>query len=104
MANTARPGAVVAGIDVGGTKTNATILDETGRFLVDRMIETPSCVTDGPDAAVAAIEATLLLAVDIAGTTRTHVRAIGLDTPGPATADGVISMRGATNFADPSLL
>jgi predicted NBD/HSP70 family sugar kinase len=91
--------AVVAGIDVGGTKTNATILDDTGRFLVDRMIETPSCVNDGPSAAVAAIETTLLVAAEIAGVTRHDVRAVGLDTPGPATADGVISARGATNFA-----
>jgi glucokinase len=28
------------------------------------------------------------------------VRAIGLDTPGPASADGVISSKGATNFGD----
>jgi predicted NBD/HSP70 family sugar kinase len=94
--------AVVVGIDVGGTKTNATVVDESGTFLVDRMVETPSCVTDGPEAAVAAIGAVMLLALDIAGARREMVRAVGLDTPGPATADGVISVRGATNFAGPA--
>ena len=32
---------VVAGIDVGGTKTNATVIDVNGTFLVDRMVEIP---------------------------------------------------------------
>jgi glucokinase len=30
-----------------------------------------------------------------------QVRAVGLDTPGPASAEGVISSKGATNFSDP---
>ena len=30
------------------------------------------------------------------GTARTSVRAVGLDTPGPASADGIISSKGAT--------
>lgn len=97
-----RAGAAVAGIDVGATKTNATILDEAGRFLVEEMFETPSRVTEGPAAALEAIEATLALAVGTAGVNRGDVLAVGLDTPGPATADGVISVHGATNFADPS--
>ena len=96
------PRAVVVGIDVGGTKTNATVIDEAGTILVDHMVEAPSCVTDGPDSAVAAIEAVMLLALDVAGVTRAAVRAVGLDTPGPATADGVLSQRGATNFALPA--
>jgi predicted NBD/HSP70 family sugar kinase len=65
------------------------------------MIETPSCVTEGPDAAIAAIDATLTVAVEIAGVERGHMLAVGLDTPGPASAGGVISARGATNFAEP---
>jgi predicted NBD/HSP70 family sugar kinase len=90
---------VVVGIDVGGTKTNATVVDEHGAILVDRMVEVPSCVTSGPDAAVTAIEQAMAAALDVAGVNRQQVRAVGLDTPGPATADGVISVRGATNFA-----
>jgi glucokinase len=35
------------------------------------------------------------------GVPRDSVRAVGLDTPGPASADGVISSKGATNFGHP---
>jgi predicted NBD/HSP70 family sugar kinase len=93
--------AVVVGLDVGGNKTNATVLDEHGRFLVDRMVEVVSLVREGPAAAVAATEEAMELALAVAGTQRAAVRAIGLDTPGPASAEGVISARGATNFAAP---
>ncbi len=93
--------AVVVGLDVGGTKTNATVLDEHGRFLVDRMIETPSRVGDGPEAALDAIRAVLELVLHAAGTSAVAVRAVGLDTPGPASANGVIAARGATNFSQP---
>lgn len=97
--NTAPP--VVVGLDVGGTKTNATVLDDAGRFLVDRMVEAPSRVHDGPAAAIDAIEVAMELALESCGSSRPAVRAIGLDTPGPATADGVISARGSTNFSEP---
>jgi len=90
---------VVVGLDVGGTKTNATVLVDDGRFLVDRMVEVASRVLDGPPAAVAAIDEAMDLVLDMTGVSRHRVRAIGLDTPGPASADGVISARGATNFS-----
>ena len=32
---------VVVGLDNGGNKNNATVLDPSGRFLVDRLVETP---------------------------------------------------------------
>jgi glucokinase len=35
---------VVVGLDNGGTSNNATVLDASGRFLVDRLVETPSSV------------------------------------------------------------
>ena len=91
--------AVVVGLDVGGTKTNATVLSEDGRFLVDHMVELPSCVLDGPAGAISAIDEAMELVLAVTATRRTAVRAVGLDTPGPASADGVISARGATNFA-----
>lgn len=94
--------AVVVGLDVGGTKTNATVLDESGVFLIDRMVETPSRVGDGPDAALEAIREVLQLVLHAAGASAEAVRAIGLDTPGPATATGVIAKRGATNFSQPA--
>jgi len=46
---------VVVGLDIGGTATNATVLDGFGRFLVDDLCETPSCVLDGPPAALDAL-------------------------------------------------
>ena len=90
---------VVVGIDVGGTKTNATVLADDGTFLVDRMIEVPSRVNDGPPAAVTAIVEVVGLALAAAGAAGRTVLAVGLDTPGPASARGVISQRGSTNFA-----
>jgi glucokinase len=42
------------------------------------------------------------VALAAAGVSRDRVAAVGLDTPGPASAEGVISSRGATNFAQPA--
>jgi glucokinase len=92
---------VVVGVDVGGTKTNATILDDSGEFLIDRMLETPSRVREGPSAAIEAIGVAIDNVLSVAGVPRKAVLAIGLDTPGPASAHGVISARGATNFPEP---
>lgn len=92
---------VVVGLDVGGTKTNATVLTEDGRFLIDRMIEVPSRVTEGPRAAVESIAQVYATVLAAAGTSPSRVLAVGLDTPGPASAGGVISRRGSTNFSQP---
>lgn len=91
--------AVVVGIDVGGTKTNATVLSQEGVFLIDRMVEVPSRVTQGPSAAIEAISAVFAAVLHEARADVRAVLAVGLDTPGPASATGVISMRGSTNFA-----
>lgn len=91
----------VVGLDNGGTKNNATVLDDRGRFLVDHMVETPSVVLDGPEAAVDALADALDNILGATDTPRARVRAVGLDTPGPASAEGVISSKGATNFSTP---
>lgn len=93
--------AVVVGLDVGGTKTNATVLADDGTFLVHRMVETSSCVRQGPEAAIAAIGAAMRHALEVAGMPPDSVLAVGLDTPGPASATGVISSKGSTNFSEP---
>ncbi|HEY5357030.1 MAG TPA: ROK family protein [Streptosporangiaceae bacterium] len=93
---------VVVGLDNGGTANNATVLDAGGRFLVDQLVETPSRVREGPAVAVEALAESFEQILLITGTPRTAVLGIGLDTPGPASADGVISYRGAVNFADPA--
>ena len=90
---------VVVGLDNGGTSNSATVLDDSGRFLVDRLVESPSRVREGPDVAVGALVDALDHVLGLTGVARESVRAVGLDTPGPASADGVISSKGATNFS-----
>jgi predicted NBD/HSP70 family sugar kinase len=92
---------VVVGLDNGGTKNNATVLDASGRFLVEELIESPSRVKEGPEVALAALVLTFEDVLARAGIARERVRSVGLDTPGPASAAGVISSRGSTNFAHP---
>jgi predicted NBD/HSP70 family sugar kinase len=91
--------AFVVGLDNGGNKNNATVLDAAGRFLVDAMVETPSRVLEGPEVAVEALAQSFDAILERTGIRRGQVRVVGLDTPGPASADGVISSRGSTNFA-----
>jgi predicted NBD/HSP70 family sugar kinase len=93
---------VVVGLDNGGTTNNATVLDPSGGFLVDRLVETASRVREGPAVAVEALAESFEQILLLTGLTRGSVLGIGLDTPGPASADGVISFRGAVNFADPA--
>jgi predicted NBD/HSP70 family sugar kinase len=95
-------GLVVVGLDNGGNSNNATVLDATGAFLVDRMVETPSCVQQGPEAAITALVQAMDGVLALTGVPRAAVAAVGLDTPGPASADGVISSKGATNFSQPA--
>jgi predicted NBD/HSP70 family sugar kinase len=93
---------VVVGLDNGGTTNNVTLLDSVGRFLVDRMLETRSRVQEGPDKAIEALAESVTGVLQATGTSAAAVRAVGLDTPGPASADGVISTRGAVNFLHPA--
>src|SRR5258708_16269698 len=90
---------MVAGLDIVGPKTNATLLDSKGVFLNDGMVETPSRVLEGPEAAIEAMAKAIELAIGGAGVHWESVRVIGLDTPGPASANGVISSKGSTNFS-----
>jgi glucokinase len=89
---------VVVGLDNGGTTNNATVLDQDGAFLVDGLVENPSLVREGPTVAVGALAQAFEGVLELTGTPRGAVLAVGLDTPGPASADGVISARGSTNF------
>jgi predicted NBD/HSP70 family sugar kinase len=92
---------VVIGLDCGGNATNATVLDTRGRFLVDRLVEVPSRVKEGPDVAVEALVGAMEKVLDVTGTQLGLVQGVGLDTPGPSSADGVISSKGSTNFNGP---
>jgi len=97
----AQPG-VVVGLDNGGTMNNATVLDAAGRFLVDQMVENPSLVRQGPEVAIKALGQAFDNVLELTDTPRPAVAAVGLDTPGPASANGVISSKGSTNFSQPA--
>src|SRR3954451_10366601 len=92
---------VVVGLDNGGTSNNATVLDAAGRFLVDQLVETPSAVREAPEHAVGALATALENILERTSTPRDAVRAVGLDTPGPASAHGVLSKTGGVNLGHP---
>ena len=92
---------VTVGVDNGGTANNGTVLDSSGRFLVTEMAELPSLVREGPDKAITAMVECFDKVLLMTGVARDKVRAVGLDTPGPASADGVLVTGGATNFGHP---
>ncbi len=92
---------LIAGIDLGGTAVNYTLIDLDGRFLIEDLCEHPARSVEGPDVCLQQIEDGLAIAVQRVGATLESVIAVGLDTPGPASATGVLSARGSTNFVHP---
>jgi predicted NBD/HSP70 family sugar kinase len=65
------------------------------------MCEHPALVKQGPEVCLRQIADGLKIAADKAGVLLSDVVAVGLDTPGPASAAGQLSTRGATNFVHP---
>ncbi len=88
----------VAGIDLGGTAINYTFLNEDEKFLIEGLCEHPARSKEGPDVCLAQIAEGFEMAVQKAGISAADVSVIGLDTPGPASAAGVLSAKGSTNF------
>jgi glucokinase len=93
---------VIAGIDLGGTAINYTLLNNQEQFLIDGLCEHPALSREGPAVCLRQIEDGLRIAVERAGLATSDVVAVGLDTPGPASAAGVLSARGSTNFVHPN--
>lgn len=89
---------IIAGIDLGGTAINYTLADTAGRFLIERLCEHPARAVEGPDICLRQIADGLAIAVAGIGRSVTDVVVVGLDTPGPASASGVLSAKGSTNF------
>ncbi|HZO51116.1 MAG TPA: ROK family protein [Bryobacteraceae bacterium] len=89
---------VVAGVDLGGTAINYTVLDSDEKFLIEELCEHPARSKEGPEICLQQIADGLAMAVDRAGVALSDVTVVGLDTPGPASAAGVLSARGSTNF------
>jgi predicted NBD/HSP70 family sugar kinase len=88
----------VIGIDLGGTAINYTVVDEKQNILVDGMCEHPARSVEGPEICLDQIAAGVAPALSRAGVSMEDVAAVGLDTPGPASAKGVLSAKGSTNF------
>jgi glucokinase len=89
---------VVAGVDLGGTAINYTFLNAQEEFLIDALCEHPARSKEGPEICLGQIAAGLEIAAQRAGLHPEDIAVIGLDTPGPASAAGVFSARGSTNF------
>lgn len=92
---------VVAGVDLGGTAINYTLVNRNEQFLIEGLCEHPALSKQGPDVCLQQIADGLKIAADRAGVALADIVAIGLDTPGPASAAGRLSARGSTNFAHP---
>jgi glucokinase len=89
---------VVAGIDLGGTAINYTLVNKDEQFLVEGLCEHPALTKQGPDICLQQIEDGLRFVAERSGITGADIVAVGLDTPGPASSAGVLSQRGSTNF------
>jgi predicted NBD/HSP70 family sugar kinase len=89
---------VVAGVDLGGTAINYTLINEQEQFLIEGLCEHPARSVEGPEICLSQIAAGLAIAVEKVGLQVADVAVVGLDTPGPASATGVLSAKGSTNF------
>ena len=87
-----------AGIDLGGTAVNYTFMTTDGRWLIDGLCEHPARAQEGPDICLQQIDDGLAIAAARAGIALDDIVVVGLDTPGPASATGLLSARGSTNF------
>ena len=91
----------VAGVDLGGTAINYTLLNQEEKFLIEGLFEHPALAKQGPEVCLQQIANGLKLATGKAGISLDDVVTVGLDTPGPASAAGKLSARGSTNFVHP---
>ena len=89
---------IIAGIDLGGTAVNYTLLNEQEKFLIEGLCEHPARSKEGPAICLQQIADGLKIAAAQAGVDLKDITSAGLDTPGPASATGVFSARGSTNF------
>jgi len=92
---------VVAGVDLGGTAVNYTLIDADEKFLIEGLCEHPARSKEGPAICLQQIADGLQIAAAKAGVKLDDIAVVGLDTPGPASATGVLSAKGSTNFVHP---
>jgi len=92
---------IVAGVDLGGNAINYTFLNSKEQFLIQGMFEHPARSREGPEICLKQIAEGLEIAAKKAGVALSDTVVVGLDTPGPASATGVLSAEGSTNFVHP---
>ncbi len=92
---------LTAGIDLGGTAINYTFVDGSERFLIESLCEHPARSREGPGVCLNQIAEGLRIAATRVGVSVADIAVVGLDTPGPASATGVLSAEGSTNFLHP---
>jgi predicted NBD/HSP70 family sugar kinase len=85
-------------VDLGGTAVNYTLITEDEKFLIESLCEYPARSKEGPTICLQQIADGLQIAASKAGVSLDDVAVVGLDTPGPASATGVLSAKGSTNF------
>ena len=74
---------VVAGVDLGGTAVNYTLVSDEEKFLIEGLCEHPARSTEGPDVCLQQIADGLDIAVKRVGISLDDVVVVGLDTPDP---------------------
>ncbi len=84
--------------DLGGTAINYTLINGEEKFLIEGLCEHPARSKEGPEICLQQIADGLEIAVRQVGLAVEDVVVVGLDTPGPASASGVLSAKGSTNF------
>jgi glucokinase len=76
-----KAGSYVVGMDLGGTKILAAIVDETGQIVAEAKLQTKA--EKGPDAVIRRIAATAREAARRAGIDWSEVQGVGIGAPGP---------------------
>ena len=71
---------VVAGVDLGGTAINYTLLDQQEKFFIEDLCEHPALAKQGPEQCLQQIADGLQIATEKAGIPIEDVVAVGLDT------------------------
>jgi len=92
---------VMAGVDLGGTAVNYTLVNREEQFLINGLCEHPALSRQGPEVCLRQIEDGLKIAAGKANVSFSEIVAVGLDTPGPASSAGLLSAKGSTNFVHP---
>lgn len=93
---------VVAGVDLGGTAINYTFVNGQQQWLIEGLCEYAARAKEGPEVCLQQVAEGMRVAAAAARIQPEDVVWVGLDTPGPASATGVLSRRGSTNFVHPA--